>query len=295
MNKLTLFFGILCLVFVTACDEDQRGFGVVDPPRDFDAQRAVDNDSLLSFMKNWSYNHEDYADMANENKHITFTIDSLKPEEGKLSIFNNVNEITVKVKDTDDVYHDHTAYILPLREGVGDSPTIADSVFITYKGMLLDRSQFDERTSPIWFESLSVVKGFSALMPQIKRAASPTINSDGTYAFDGFGSAAIFMPSAMGYYNDSRSVPAYSPLIFAVDLYTYNTTDHDGDSVPTHIEDLNQDGYFDEDTDSDNIPNYSDQDDDNDGILTRYEYDVNNDGVPDDTDNDGTPDYLDQD
>lgn len=294
MNKLTYFLGIFSVLLLFAsCQEQQpRGFG--EPLREYPAQRATDNDSLVSFMKRWSYNHEDYANAANKDKHITFTIDSLKT--GKTPIFDQVQEITVKVKDNNDTYHDHTAYILPLREGVGSSPTIADSVFVTYKGMTLNRIQFDESKSPIWFESLGVVKGFGALMPHIKKAAPPTINTDGTYLFSGFGSAAVFMPSALGYYNATQSsIPAYSPLIFAVDLYTYNTTDHDGDSVPTHLEDVDGDGYFDDDTDSDGVPNFRDTDDDNDGTLTREEYDKNKDGTPDDTDADGTPDYLDKD
>ena len=42
------FFGIVCLlVFATACEEQQRGFA--EPPRGYEAQRAVDNDSLLNF------------------------------------------------------------------------------------------------------------------------------------------------------------------------------------------------------------------------------------------------------
>lgn len=295
MNKLTHFLGIFCfLALLTSCEDEQRR-GFVEPTRDYTAQRDVDNDSLISFMKRWSYNHEDYADAANKDKPISFTIDSLKS--GKTPIYDKVQEITLKVKDNDDVYHDHTAYILPLREGVGTTPSVADSVFVTYKGMLLNLTKFDERTSPIWFESLSVVKGFGALMPYIKKAATPTVNSDGTYSFSGFGSAAVFMPSALGYYNQisASGIPAYSPLIFAVDLYTYNTTDHDGDSVPTYLEDVDGDGYFDDDTDSDGVPNYRDVDDDNDEILTRNEYDKNNDGTADDTDNDGTPDYLDND
>ncbi len=293
MNKLTLFlgiFGILCLV--SSCEPERRG--IVQPPRDYSQQRATDNDSLLSFMKRWSYNYEDYANSMNENKRITFRIDTLK--EGKTPIFERVEEFTLKVKDSDGNFHDHTAYILPLREGVGTSPTVADSVFVTYKGMLLNQSKFDERTSPIWFESISVVKGFGALMPYIKKAASPTVNTDGTYSFSGFGSAAVFMPSALGYYNRIQNkIPSYSPLIFAVDLYTYNTTDHDGDSVPTHLEDVNKDGYFEDDTDNDGVPNYRDADDDNDKVLTRNEYDVDGNGIPDDSDNDGTPDYLDKD
>lgn len=302
MNKLTYLIGVLgVLTLATSCQEEQqRGF--IEPPRDYSAQSAVDNDSLISFMKRWSYNHEDYANQDNKDKRITFTIDSLKPENNKVAIFDKVQEITFRVKDADNTYHSHTAYILPLREGEGDSPTVADSVFVSYRGMLLNQSVFDERTSPMWLESLGVVKGFGALMPYIKKAAPATINSDGTYSFSGFGSAAVFMPSALGHYNNSgamstmnRSIPVYSPLIFAVDLYTYNTTDHDGDKVLTLLEDLDGDGYFDDDTDSDGVPNYRDVDDDNDGILTRDEYDTNNDGTPDDSDGDGTPDYLDKD
>lgn len=292
MSKLTYFFGIIFfLLLLTSCQEQQqRGF--IEPPRAYTAQRATDNDSLVSFMKRWSYNYEDYAN-ATSGQHVLFSIDSL--HSGKSAIYDNVQEVVLKVKDNDGVYHDHSAYILPLREGVGTSPTTADSVFVTYKGMTLDKSVFDQRTSPIWFESMSVVKGFGSVMPHLKKAAAPTINSDGTYSFDGFGSAAVFMPSALGYYNAAQaSIPAYSPLIFAVDLYTYNTTDHDGDSVPTSLEDLNEDGYFDEDTDSDGIPNFRDTDDDNDGKPTREEYDQNNDGTPDDSDGDGTPDYLDK-
>ena len=294
MKILKPFFGIVCLlVLTTACEEQQRGFR--EPPRDYEAQRAVDNDSLLTFLQTRFYNYEAYATAAS-NEQVIFTIDTIQGDNAnKTPLSDQVEELNFRVKDNDGAYVDHTAYVLKIREGVGTAPTAADSVFVAYKGMLLNLSRFDERTNPVWFESLSVVKGFSALMPYIKSAAPPTVNPDGTYAFDGFGSAAIFMPSALGYYNDSRSVPAYSPLIFAVDLFTYNITDHDGDSVPTHVEDLDGDNYFDEDTDSDGLPNYRDDDDDNDGTLTRDEYDVHNDGIADDTDNDGTPDYLDKD
>ncbi|MGB1080851.1 MAG: hypothetical protein ACPGYI_05815, partial [Flavobacteriaceae bacterium] len=139
MNKLTHFLGIFCfLALLTSCQDEQRR-GFVEPPRDYTAQRAVDNDSLISFMKRWSYNHEDYADAANKDKRVSFTIDSLKPENNKIPIYDRVQEISLRVKDADDVYYDHTAYVLPLREGVGTSPTVADSVFITYKGMLLNQ------------------------------------------------------------------------------------------------------------------------------------------------------------
>ena len=86
------------------------------------------------------------------------------------------------------------------------------------------------------------------------------------------------------------------PLIFAVELYTFKTADHDGDTVPTVNEDIDGNHHFSDDvddTDGDGTPNYLDTDDDGDGILTIDEYDIDNDGTADDSNGDGTPDYLD--
>jgi FKBP-type peptidyl-prolyl cis-trans isomerase FkpA len=295
MNKLTLFFGLLCaFTLITSCEEQQRG--IYTPPKEYAEQRAIDNDSLLSFLQTRFYNYEEYENAAS-NEFVSFTIDTIQGANAdKRPLMDDVTQIDLRVKDTDGVYHDHTAYVLKIREGVNETaPSIADSVFVTYKGMLLNLNKFDERTTPVWFESLANIKGFSALMPYIN-PGNYTTNSDGTYQFDGFGTAAIFMPSALGYYNQlSGSIPSYSPLIFAVDLYTYNQTDHDGDGVASIDEDVDQDTYFDDDTDGDGVANYADADDDNDGVLTKDEYDANNDGIADDTDADGTPDYLDKD
>jgi hypothetical protein len=74
----------------------------------------------------------------------------------------------------------------------------------------------------------------------------------------------------------------------------------DGDNIPADLEDLNEDGDYDnDDTDMDGIPNYLDDDDDGDNVPTINEghnYSISN-GITNaqDTDNDGTPDYLDND
>ena len=166
MKILKPFFGIVCLlVFATACEEQQRGFR--EPPRDYEPQRAVDNDSLLSFLQTRFYNYEEYATAAT-NEQVTFTIDTIQGDNAnKTPLSDQVEELNFRVKDNDGAYVDHTAYVLKIREGVGTAPTAADSVFVAYKGMLLNLSRFDERTNPVWFESLSVVKGFSALMPYL--------------------------------------------------------------------------------------------------------------------------------
>ncbi|MBN1790235.1 MAG: T9SS type A sorting domain-containing protein [Bacteroidales bacterium] len=69
--------------------------------------------------------------------------------------------------------------------------------------------------------------------------------------------------------------------------------DTDNDSIPNSIEDINQDGDFEnDDTDSDGLPNFIDTDDDGDGTPTVDE-DSNHDGDPtnDDSNNNGVPDY----
>ena len=105
------------------------------------------------------------------------------------------------------------------------------------------------------------------------------------------------MPSGLGYFNNGTvNIPAYSPLIFQINLNTLNIADHDNDGVNSLYEDIDNDHLFnDDDTDSDNIPNYLDADDDGDGVLTKDEYDANDDGIVDDSDGDGIPDYLDND
>jgi len=76
--------------------------------------------------------------------------------------------------------------------------------------------------------------------------------------------------------------------------------DDDQDGIASELEDLNNNGDFeDDDSDGDSIPNYKDDDDDGDNVKTRLEKpDPNNDGSIDDaqdSDNDNIPDYLDTD
>jgi hypothetical protein len=88
-----------------------------------------------------------------------------------------------------------------------------------------------------------------------------------------------------------------------------NTADHDGDGIPSILEDVNGDGYlYNDNTDAQQekasgsvfrFMNYLDADDDNDNTLTVDEITLDNEGnlvLPfPDGDNDGTPDHLDRD
>ena len=75
-------------------------------------------------------------------------------------------------------------------------------------------------------------------------------------------------------------------------------TEDDNDGIPAELEDLNENGdYDDDDSDNDGLPNYLDDDDDGDNVKTSSEnpnYSASN-GLTEaqDFDLDGTPDYLD--
>ena len=248
----------------------------------------------IDLLQNGELNYDDFSNLT-PKEGPDFIIDSISGDNlDKTPIYDQASSFQINVKDSDGNLFPHTAYYVILREGVGDNPTVADSVYVRYKGMLLNKDVFDQRKIPIWLQAKNVVRGFQEFVPLLKKG-NININSDGTYDFTNFGIGFIIMPSGLGYYNSATvSIPSYSPLIFQVEMMTLNRTDHDNDTVLTIYEDIDGDSNFDnDDTDSDTIPNYYDPDDDGDGVLTKDEYDMDGDGVADDTDGDGIPDYLD--
>ena len=299
-NKFTLqiikYFSLISILIFcfTSCKKDDDNTTDAIPANDYTEQHTLENDSIIDFMQNHFYNYDDFSNLT-PNEGPEFIIDSISGDNlDKTPIYDQASSFQINVKDSDGNLFPHTAYYVILREGVGDNPTVADSVYVRYKGMLLNKDVFDQRKIPIWLQAKNVVRGFQEFVPLLKKG-NININSDGTYDFTNFGIGFIIMPSGLGYYNSATvSIPSYSPLIFQVEMMTLNRTDHDNDTVLTIYEDLDGDSNFDnDDTDSDTIPNYYDPDDDGDGVLTKDEYDVDGDGVADDTDGDGIPDYLD--
>tara|TARA_Y100001935_G_scaffold69252_1_gene57998 strand:+ start:438 stop:1283 length:846 start_codon:yes stop_codon:yes gene_type:complete len=279
---------------LSSCKKDDDSDLDAEPPRDLQEQYIAENDSIIEFMKTHFYNYTDFENIGG-NQNPELIIDTIAGDNAnKTPIFDQVKTMEIEVKDENDNIVIHKLYYEVLREGSRDNPTVADSVFVSYKGLLLDNKIFDQRKSPIWLEAKNVVRGFQEFLPKIKRG-SIKINADGTYQFDNFGIAFAIFPSGLGYYNNGTgNIKPYSPLIFQVNLLTLNRTDHDNDTVLTVFEDIDGDRNFDnDDTDDDGFPDYLDPDDDGDEILTKDEYDQDGDGVPDDSDGDGIPDYLD--
>ncbi|MDT0557660.1 T9SS type A sorting domain-containing protein [Ichthyenterobacterium sp. W332] len=81
---------------------------------------------------------------------------------------------------------------------------------------------------------------------------------------------------------------------FGINIETCNGLDTDGDGINDYDEDVNRNGYFeDDDTDMDGLKNFEDDDDDNDLILTIDEdYNSNGSALDDDINGNGIADYL---
>jgi FKBP-type peptidyl-prolyl cis-trans isomerase FkpA len=288
-----IFFFIILFYSCSGSGGDDTDIVPAEPLMD---QYTKENDSIVEFMKTHFYNYEDFNSLSS-NSTVELSIDTIAGDNlDKTPIFDQVSTLTINLIDENDEVVPHNMYYVINREGIGANPSVADSVFVSYKGLTLGNTSFDNRKNPIWLDNTSTVRGFGEFSSLLKRGDIST-NTNGTYEFNNFGIGFVIMPSALGYYeNGTLSLSAYSPLIFQINLHTLNTTDHDSDGINTIDEDLNGDHIFiNDDTDSDNIPNYRDRDDDGDGILTKDEYDVDGDGVADDSDGDGIPDYLDND
>lgn len=252
-NTLVSIFAVLLLV--SSCKKEES---VVEPPRDIQEQALDDDQTLEDFLSTHFYNYDDFLDSEFNNELVFDTISG--DNAAKTPLINQVKKEIVRIKISEDTYVDHSLYYLIAREGTGRAPAVVDSTYLSYEGSLLDGFSFDSSAAPVWFDLAQVVRGFKEGASKLK-SGSYSVNDDNTVDFFGYGQGAIFFPSGLGYFNQTAgSIPAYSPLVFKINLYLVKQTDHDGD-----------------------------------GVLSADEYDLNQDGIPDDTDEDGVPDYLDVD
>lgn len=330
MKFKNVFLVALLAIIVWACNNDDNGTRIV-PPKALSEIVDQDKDSIIKYLETHFYNYEEFENppadfdykivlgkIEGENAGKTPLIDMMTVK----AVKTTVRSEEIGLSSGKEV--EHTYYYLVARQGQGVQSTGVDSVYVRYEGRLLDNTVFGASTaSPVWFDAAELKapgvfnfgllqkqeRGLAELMQYLKAGGEPVINEDGTFEIVDYGVGLIIFPSALGYYSSNGrngDIPSYSPLIFKIDLIAVNEADHDNDGIPTHLEDLNGNGYlFDDNTDlkSENssssvatTPNYLDNDDDNDGILTRDEISDEDGNIilpyPD-TDGDGVPNYLD--
>lgn len=323
MKKFALF--ALLLGLITSCgDDDDIGLGgELVPPRLLSEVLEENDEELQAFLQTHFYNYEEF-DAPSTDFDFKIRIDTIAGENSnKVPLLNQVETAVINVSSTEflgleeELDIPHTLYYLDVRSGTGEAATIADSTFVRYEGLTLDLNAFDGSSEvPVWFDLAQLhspqtslngksFRGFAEGATRFKPGGEIVVNSDGTFTVEGYGIGAIFFPSGLGNFNNSGTFDAYSPLIFKIDLFTVNSADHDGDGVPSILEDRNMNNFlYDDNSDLDvedsfgvvRIADFLDTDDDGDGVLTRTEISDADGNIilpyPD-SDGDGTPDYLD--
>ena len=290
MKKKLFFLVPVFLLFLQCKKEDTTEPITI---RDYSEQVIVDQDLLETYLKTHTYNYEDF----NNESDVNIKLDTISDNNSsRVSLFEQASIKSIDVTNAEGQITSHNLYYIIAREGSNESPSVADSVYVAYNGILTDGSTFDSSKFPIWIDLANTIEGFREGISEL-RTGKFTENSNGTIAYTSFGVGLFFIPSGIGYFENINSgIPEYSPLIFTVKLMTHTDTDHDNDGVLSIFEDIDGDNKpFGDDSDGDNLWNMYDVDDDGDGILTVNEIDKNNDSIIDDTNNDGIPDYLDPD
>ncbi len=305
-----LILGLFLALLAFSCKKDD-GVEPVEPPvlRDEGEVLIENEEAITQFLETHFFEMVDNP-LNSNYQNISFdTIAGSDSDKEPIMDSEFLESKTVVQNDLD-----YTLYYLKIREGSASKPkpTFADLVLTTYRGQTLDLTIFDESSAPFKFDLPGengiggIITGLIETLVEFRGASDYVENPDNTIEFsDDYGIGATFIPSGLAYFAQSPStiIPQYSPLIFTFQLYKTIQGDPDGDGIPSFYEDLNEDTFLIEDSDSDGIPDFRDADDDGDGTPTSEEIvvnDLNEDGyitedelTLTDSDNDGTPDYLD--
>ncbi len=317
--KRFLLLPFLAIVVLSCSNDDDLDIEVI-PPRLLSEVEEENDDEIREYLQTHFYNYEEFESppVGFDFKIVFDTIAGANAD--KTPLIDQVSSAQISVNSDEFNLDDeetvaHTYYYLVAREGLDEKPTFADSVLVTYRGTLLDGTDFDGSfANPVWFDLAAIqgpgqgARGFSEAMIHFEIGGPIMDNGDGTVSADDFGVGAMFLPSGLGFFNVSQGeISQYSPLIFTVDLWSLVRTDHDGDGILSILEDVDGDGYLyndntDEQAEEDSntlirFVDFIDADDDADGTPTREEIIIDNEGnvsFPD-TDGDGIPDYRDPD
>lgn len=296
IQNLVLIF--ILFIIVSCSSDDDEGPQVVT--RDVEEVKVENMEQIETFLRTHYYELEENPQNPNFQNIVYKEIGENDTDKEPVMESEFLKSKTVTQLETE-----YTLYYLQIREGAESvrKPTFADSVLVTYKGFsLTEQNVFDSSPNPIWFDLRNNIVGFYEVMDEFRGSTGVVENTDGTVSFDdNFGFGSVFIPSGIAYFSappPGSRIAVYEPIIFNIQLYKSEETDHDGDGVPSWMEDVNGDRRLrNDDTDGDRIPNFGDSDDDGDGVPTREEVEFDGEGnlilpLPDSNGN-GTPDYLD--
>jgi len=285
--RLFLILPILFGVF-TSCDNDDDGGPPAVEIRDPEEVRDENIADIEAFLETHFFEFVDNPLHPNFQEFVFDTIAGENMDREPIIDSELLRDTMIIQRDVE-----YKLYYLLNREGNPNErkPKFADSTFITYKGITIENEVFDSSPNQVWFDLTSTIRGFAELLPKLRGSSGFVENGDGTLTYnDDFGIGVVFIPSGLGYFATpptNTPIKRYQSIIFAVQLYQSNESDHDEDGVPSYLEDVTGDGRVNElddngfpldDTDGNGFPNYLDRDDDGDGVFTINEILIDEDG-----------------
>ena len=213
MNRFLLLLGIL--LALGSCKKDDGIDPAVIPPRSLSEVAAEDDAEIREFLETHFYNYEDFDNLPAgfDFKIIIDTIAGANADKTPLidQVETTVIEVSSSAFGLDDGEDNiaHTLYYLDARTGVGESPTVADSTFVRYNGMLLNGSLFDSAAnSGVWWDlpgdftpvNPGLLNGVVNGMVNFQSGGNIIENGDGTFTVEDFGAGLIILPSGLGYF-----------------------------------------------------------------------------------------------
>ncbi|WP_299129341.1 hypothetical protein [uncultured Winogradskyella sp.] len=271
---------IVALVVILSCENDDDVNFRPAELRDRAEQQLTDNQELLAYLGSHYYN-SGFFETGTNHKYTDIVITELQPSqnvpEGHTLLIDAV--LPAETTTFEDTTYEY--YVLRINQGGGESPNFTDEVRVRYEGFLEETGEvFDGVATPIDFrmqQSLGlfeggVIRGWQLVLSSFNTAAGFSSNN-GIVDYNDFGLGVMFLPSGLGYFGTPiPGVPSYSNLIFKFELLQFEVDDHDGDGIPTFLEDTDENiDVLDDDADEDTFPDFLDPDDDNDGVLTQNE------------------------
>ncbi len=310
--KLRNYIFLIFIFVLLSCENDNRRNPFRPEPARDEAEVYEENiEEIESFLETHYYKVEDDEVQAHFKRVVFDTIGKKDTDKTPLIESEHLKQKTVQQNDVE-----YTVYYLVIKKGNEEEyqPTFADKVAVSYKAEALNQRLMRNVRTPIVVdfpqsnEPFITLKGVIAGITEFHGGSAISENPDGTIEYsDDFGIGAVFVPSGLGFFNappQEALILPYDPFILSFQLISAVQMDHDGDGIPSYMEDLNGNGNLDDDdTDGDGTPNYLDDDDDGDGTPTRDEIIIHKTDkdwltpadieFPDSNDS-GTPDYLDK-
>lgn len=274
-KHLRLSLCILAVMVAFISCEDDDGPRTTFQERDRGEQQLADKDSLLDYLASHYYNSSFFESGSNHN----FTdIEITELEDGEtVPVGHSLLLDVVETHTTVFLEAEYEYYVLRINQGGGESPKFTDFVRVRYEGSsVINGAVFDAQFSPQnllltgnGFNTFGSIRGWQLTIPMFNSSVSFSIDGNGIVNYENFGLGVMFIPSGLGYFSGTSTGRSYDNLIFKFELLQFEEEDHDGDGIPSYVEDLNDDmNINNDDTDGDGLPNYVDVDDDGDGVST---------------------------